>query len=103
MLNGGKNFLISPAEESSIFTGYKIDKKKAIISTKLVDYDRESDLALLTMVYKNQPESGTAQDFTGFGSGLVFDPNDPACKLLDTVYAFGCPAEFESSVTDSNF
>ena len=96
MLNGGATFSVSPAEKSAI------KQVKAVISAKLVDYDRESDLALLTMVFKNQIESSLAQEFIGFGSGLHLEPNDPACKLLETVYAFGSPAEFETIVTDSN-
>ena len=75
MLNGGEFFSVSPAEKSAI------KDIEAVISAKLVDYDRESDLALLTMVFKNKPESDTAQEFIGFGSGLHLEPNDPACTL----------------------
>ena len=97
MLNGGATFSVSPAEESAI------EQIKAVMSAKLVDYDKESDLALLTMVFGKEADSNAAQEMTGFGSGLKFEPNDPACKLCENVYAFGCPAKFESSVTDSNF
>ena len=97
MVNGNKTFLISPAEKSAI------NQTDSIISTILVDYDKESDLALLAMVFGSEADSNAAQEMTGFGSGLKFEPNDPACKLCQNVYAFGCPAEFESSVTDSNF
>ena len=91
-MGGSEKFTVSPAEESSI------NKVKSKISAKLIYFDKQSDLALLTMAFQNKADSDLVQDYTGFSNGLRFDPNEP--RLLDTVYAFGCPAEFESSVTD---
>ena len=53
-------------------------EKPVIYQTILVDYDKDSDLALLTMVFKREADSNAAQEMTGFGSGLKFEPNDPA-------------------------
>ena len=91
MLGGHDSIHISPAEPSLI-TG---DSGK--FSARVVAYEEASDLALLTIVFNDANDASIAQDLSGFKTGLHFDPNDP--KLLDTVYAFGCPQKFNSSVT----
>lgn len=91
MLDGQNSIHISPAESSSI-TG-----NSGKFSARVVAYDEASDLALLTMVFQDADDASQAQDLTGFKTGLYFDPIKP--QLLDTVYAFGCPQKYQSSVT----
>ena len=86
-----KCILISPAEVNNI------NKNQSRFSAKVIQVDKDRDLALLTMVFEHSEDASTAQDLAGFKKGLHFDPNEP--ELLDTVYAFGCPQSFESSVT----
>ena len=85
MFYGSKTFSISPAEKSAA----NLPFASSIISTKLVDYNIDSDLALLTMGFKRQADSYAARKM--------------AVELRDTVVAFALPAEFESLQTDLNF
>ena len=91
MLPGTKCIRISPAEVSNI------NNKQAIFDAKIIQVDKQCDLALLTMVFANATDEDFAPDLAGFTKGLHFDPIEP--ELLDTVYAFGCPKSYESSVT----
>ena len=72
------------------------NEKQSDYSARIIETDEENDLALLALFFKNGGENDLVEDFTGIKC-LQFDPNEP--KLLEAVYAFGCPEKLESSVT----
>ena len=70
--------------------------KRTNYSARIIETDKDNDLALLAVVFKHGEEHDLVEDYTGIKC-LQFDPNEP--KLLEAVYAFGCPEKLESSVT----
>ena len=57
-LDGNSSFQVSPAEETGI------GGKKCVLEARIVEYDKQKDLALLTLVFASN-DAEAVQDFTG--------------------------------------
>ena len=62
-LDGNFSFQVSPAEETSIGRT-STSAKKCVLEARIVEYDKQKDLALLTLVFASN-DAEAVQDFTG--------------------------------------